>query len=40
MSIVVRHMHDFVREVRLTEQEWSREVEFLNRFGQAVSPLI
>ena len=28
-------MHAFVREVRLTEREWSAGVEFLNRIGQA-----
>ena len=35
----MRHMHAFVREVRLTEQEWSRGVEFLNRIGQATHDL-
>ena len=39
MSAFVRHMHDFVREVRLTEREWSRGVEFLNRVGQATHDL-
>lgn len=34
-SAFVRHMHAFVREVRLTEREWSAGVEFLNRIGQA-----
>src|SRR5215212_1174561 len=31
----VRHMHDFAREVRLTEEEFELGVEFLNRIGQA-----
>ncbi len=39
MSAFVRHMHDFVREVRLTEREWNCGVEFLNRVGQATHDL-
>ena len=31
----VRHMHDFAREVRLTEEEFELGIEFLNRIGQA-----
>ncbi len=31
----VRHMHAFVREVRLTEPEFEFGVEFLNRIGRA-----
>lgn len=31
----VRHMHAFVREVRLTEPEFEFGVDFLNRIGQA-----
>jgi protocatechuate 3,4-dioxygenase beta subunit len=31
----VRHMHDFAREVRLTEEEFEHGIEFLNRIGQA-----
>ena len=35
MSAFVRHMHEFAREVRLTEREWELGVEFLNRIGKA-----
>jgi protocatechuate 3,4-dioxygenase beta subunit len=35
MAAFVRHMHDFAREVRLTEEEFELGVEFLNRIGQA-----
>ncbi len=35
----VRHMHGFVREVRLTEKEWDAGVSFLNRIGQATHDL-
>ncbi len=31
---LVRHMHDFVRDVRLTDAEWSFAIEFLTRTGQ------
>ncbi len=35
MAALVRHLHAFAREVRLTEEEWEVGVEFLNRIGQA-----
>ncbi len=35
----VRHMHAFVREVRLTEKEWDIGVSFLNRIGQSTHDL-
>jgi catechol 1,2-dioxygenase len=35
MSSLVKHLHAFAREVRLTEQEWELGVDFLNRIGQA-----
>jgi catechol 1,2-dioxygenase len=35
MDAFVRHMHDFAREVRLTEEEFELGVDFLNRIGQA-----
>jgi catechol 1,2-dioxygenase len=35
MACFVRHMHDFAREVRLTEPEFEFGVGFLNRIGQA-----
>jgi hydroxyquinol 1,2-dioxygenase len=33
MQALVRHLHAFAREVRLTEQEWERAIEFLTRAG-------
>ncbi|MGW7243545.1 intradiol ring-cleavage dioxygenase [Streptomyces sp. NPDC054804] len=33
MQSLVRHLHAFVREVRLTEGEWSKGIEFLTRTG-------
>jgi hypothetical protein len=35
MASFVRHMHEFAREVRLTEEEFELGVDFLNRIGQA-----
>ena len=33
MQSLVRHLHAFPREVRLTEAEWQRGIEFLTRPG-------
>src|SRR3954466_1306800 len=33
MQAVTRHLHAFLREVRLTEQEWQRAIEFLTAVG-------
>jgi hydroxyquinol 1,2-dioxygenase len=33
MLALTRHLHVFVREVRLTEQEWQRAIEFLTAVG-------
>jgi hydroxyquinol 1,2-dioxygenase len=33
LQSLVRHLHSFAREVRLTEEEWQRGVEFLTRCG-------
>lgn len=33
MQALVRHLHAFVREVRLTEEEWNRTIEFLTAVG-------
>jgi len=30
---LVRHVHAYIREVRLTEEEWARAIEFLTRCG-------
>ena len=34
MSALVRHLHAFAREVRLTEAEWMAAIQWLNRTGQ------
>lgn len=34
MGSLVRHLHSFVRDVRLTEQEWTRGIDFLTRVGR------
>jgi catechol 1,2-dioxygenase len=35
MAALVRHLHAFAREVRLTEEEFETGINFLNRIGQA-----
>jgi hypothetical protein len=34
MSALIRHVHDFAREVELTIDEWMMGVNFLNAVGQ------
>src|SRR6476661_8363541 len=34
LSALVRHLHEFAREVRLTEPEWMAAVQWLARTGQ------
>lgn len=34
MQALVRHLHDFAREVELTEAEWFAAIDFLTRTGQ------
>src|SRR4051812_14385349 len=34
MTALVRHLHDFAREVRLTEAEWMTAIQWLTRTGQ------
>ena len=34
MTAFVRHLHDFAREVRLTEAEWMTAIQWLSRTGQ------
>jgi hydroxyquinol 1,2-dioxygenase len=34
MTAFVRHLHDFAREVRLTEAEWMAAIQWVNRTGQ------
>ncbi len=33
MVSLVRHLHSFIRDVRLTEAEWSQAIDFLTRSG-------
>jgi protocatechuate 3,4-dioxygenase beta subunit len=33
MTSLIRHMHDFVREVQLTQEEWLAAIDFLTRTG-------
>ncbi len=33
MTVLVRHLHDVVRETRLTEEEWAAAIEFLTATG-------
>lgn len=37
MSSLVRHVHDFVRDVRLTEAEWEEGIRFLTDTGHTCS---
>ena len=37
VTSLVRHAHDFVRDVELTEAEWLAAVQFLTRTGQICS---
>ena len=34
VTSLVRHLHDFVKDVELTEEEWALAIEFLTRTGQ------
>ena len=34
LSSLVRHLHGFIRETRLTEREWMQGIEFLTAVGQ------
>jgi hydroxyquinol 1,2-dioxygenase len=34
LTSLVRHLHDFVADVRLTEEEWAAAIDFLTRTGQ------
>jgi protocatechuate 3,4-dioxygenase beta subunit len=39
MAALVRHMHDFAREVSLTPEEWLEAVKFLTAVGQTCTPI-
>ena len=34
VTALVQHLHDFAREVRLTEAEWMAAIQWLTRTGQ------
>jgi protocatechuate 3,4-dioxygenase beta subunit len=38
MASLVRHLHDFARDVQLTPDEWIKAIGFLTRVGQACTP--
>ncbi|EHM03170.1 Dioxygenase [Acetobacteraceae bacterium AT-5844] len=38
MESLVRHLHGFAREVKLTPEEWLAAIGFLTRVGQACTP--
>ena len=38
LSVLVRHLHQFVKEVRLTEQEFQEAIGFINAIGQKTTP--
>ena len=38
MASLVRHMHDFARDVKLTPDEWLTAIGFLTRVGQTCTP--
>jgi hydroxyquinol 1,2-dioxygenase len=38
MTALVTHLHDFVREVQLTEAEWLTAIEFLTDVGKTCTP--
>jgi catechol 1,2-dioxygenase len=39
MTSLVRHLHDFVKDVELTEEEWGAAIDFLTRTGQTCTPV-
>jgi hydroxyquinol 1,2-dioxygenase len=38
MASLVRHMHDFARDVNLTPEEWLQAIGFLTKTGQTCTP--
>ncbi|HEY8614574.1 MAG TPA: dioxygenase [Roseomonas sp.] len=39
MASLVRHLHDFAREVKLTPAEWLSAIAFLTKVGQTCTPI-
>ncbi|KAF8556840.1 aromatic compound dioxygenase [Imleria badia] len=38
-QLLVKHLHDFVKETSLSTEEWMAAIEFLTRVGQKCTPL-
>jgi catechol 1,2-dioxygenase len=38
LGALIKHIHDFAREVELTVDEWNIGVKFVNSIGQASTP--
>src|SRR5919206_1600841 len=38
LGALIRHLHDFIREVRMTEAEFHEAVRYVNAIGQATTP--
>jgi len=38
MGALIRHLHGFAKEVRLTQQEWEAAIDFLTHTGKMCSP--
>ncbi len=38
MTSLITHLHDFVRDVRLTDQEWMQAIQFLTEVGKTCTP--
>ena len=39
LGSLIRHIHDFAREVELTSAEWMMGVEFINSIGAISTPI-
>lgn len=39
MDSLVRHLHSFIRDIRLTEEEWSKAIDFLTRAGHITTDI-
>lgn len=39
LGSLIKHIHDFAREVELTPAEWMMGVEFINSIGQISTPI-
>lgn len=38
MSCLIKHLHAFAKEIRLTQEEWDYGIDFLTRVGRICSP--